>query len=86
MAKGRGSSKQSQIAHVMQIAIEADKGKKSKLSKNPLQISLLRLRLAEVEFSNPLLNAKRGQIRNLMSKIKQQKQSIQSYSARVSCA
>ena len=73
VAKGmKSNSKQPQVAHVMQIAIEAEKGKKSKSSKNPLQISLLRLRLAEVEFSDPLLNAKRGQIRNLMSKIKQQ--------------
>lgn len=68
----KGNSRQPQVAHVMQIAIEAEKSKKSKSSKNPLQISLLRLRLAEVEFSDPLLNAKRGQIRNLMDKIKQQ--------------
>ena len=42
----------------------------SKLPKDLVQISLLRLRLAELEYHNPLLNAKRGQIRNLMAKVK----------------
>ena len=73
VAKGmKSNSGQPQVAHVMQIAVEAEKNKKSKSNQNPLQISLLRLRLAEIEFSDPLLNAKRGQIRNLLGKIKQQ--------------
>ena len=66
----RSNSKQPKVPHVMHLAIESEQ-KKSKSNKSSTQISLLRLRLAEVEFSDPLLNAKRGQIRNLMSKIKQ---------------
>ena len=69
-AKGmRNSSQQPKIPHVMHLAIESE-GKKSKSKKSSTQISLLRLRLAEVEFSDHLLNAKRGQIRNLVAKIK----------------
>lgn len=71
VAKGmRNNSYPPQVAHVMNLTIESDKSKKSKSRKKSLQISLLRLRLAEVEFSDHLLNAKRGQIRNLMSKVK----------------
>ncbi|MEO1342507.1 MAG: hypothetical protein AAFV28_15505, partial [Cyanobacteria bacterium J06635_13] len=57
--------------HVMHLALESDKSKKSKSGKKSTQISLLRLRLAEVEFADHLLNAKRGQIRNLLGKVKQ---------------
>lgn len=81
MTKGmKSNSGQPQVAHVMQIAIESDKSKKSKSSKKQLQVSLLNLRLAEVEFSNPLLNAKRGQIRKLISQIKQQRSQYQEIS------
>ncbi len=67
----RSSSKQPQVPHVMHLALESDKSKKSKSGKKSTQISLLRLRLAEVEFADHLLNAKRGQIRNLLGKVKQ---------------
>lgn len=67
----RSSSKQPQVPHVMHLALESDKNKKSKSGKKSTQISLLRLRLAEVEFADHLLNAKRGQIRNLLGKVKQ---------------
>ena len=71
VAKGmRNNSQPPQIPHVMNLTIESDKSKKSKSGKKSLHISLLRLRLAEVEFTDHLLNAKRGQIRNLMSKVK----------------
>jgi hypothetical protein len=66
----RNNSSPPQVAHVMNLTIESDKSKKLKSGKKSLQISLLRLRLAEVEFSDHLLNAKRGQIRNLMGKVK----------------
>ena len=85
-AKGISShAQQPKIPHVLHLAIESDGSKKSeksrlektglpltssKSSKDLIQISLLRLRLAELEFHNPLLNAKRGQIRSLMAKIK----------------
>lgn len=67
----RSNSQQSKVPHVMHLAIESDKSKKNKSNSKSLQISLLRLRLAELEFSDHLLNAKRGQIRNLMTKVKQ---------------
>ena len=70
-AKGmQNQGKQPRIPHVLHLALESDGSKKTKLSKDLIEISLLRLRLAELEFHNPLLNAKRGQIRNLMTKIK----------------
>ena len=67
----RGGGKQPKVPHVMHLAIESDREKKSKSKKSSMQVSLLRLRLAEVEFADHLLNAKRGQIRKLMGKIKQ---------------
>ena len=69
-AKGMSNAKQPRIPHVLHLALESDGSKKSKSSKDVIEISLLRLRLAELEFHNPLLNAKRGQIRNLMAKLK----------------
>lgn len=66
----KNNSRPPQIPHVMNLSIESDKSQKSKSGQKPLQISLLRLRLAEVEFSDHLLNAKRGQILNLMGKVK----------------
>jgi hypothetical protein len=70
-SKGMRNNPQApQIPHVMNLSLESDKSQKSKSGKKSLQISLLRLRLAEVEFTDHLLNAKRGQIRNLMSKVK----------------
>ena len=70
-AKGmRNNASQPNIPHVLHIALESNREPKSKSPKNLVQISLLRLRLAELEFHNPLLNAKRGQIRNLLGKIK----------------
>ena len=66
----RSNSKQPKVPHVMHLALETEKGKKSKSNQKSLQISLLRLRLAEVEFSDHILNAKRSQIRTLISKVK----------------
>ena len=77
-AKGMSNTKQPRIPHVLHLALESDDSKKPKSSKDLVEISLLRLRLAEVEFHSPLLNAKRGQIRNLMSKIKKLKNSYRS--------
>ena len=62
--------KQPRIPHILDLAFESEGSKKPKSPKDLVQISLLRLRLAELEFHNPLLNAKRGQIRKLMAKVK----------------
>ena len=68
-SKGMKSHKLKNVPNVLHLVIESEQDKKSKSPKNADRISLLRLRLAELEFSDPLLNAKRGQIRNLMGKI-----------------
>ncbi|MGB5714331.1 MAG: hypothetical protein WBM44_25895 [Waterburya sp.] len=66
----RNNSKSPSFPHILHLAIETEKNKKSKTFKKPVQISLLRLRLTEVEFSDHRLNATKSQIRNLMGKIK----------------
>jgi hypothetical protein len=65
----RNNLKLPQVPHVMNLVVEGDKNQASQSGRKSLQISLLRLRLAELEFSDHLLNAKRGQLRNLMSKV-----------------
>ncbi|MEL6440978.1 MAG: hypothetical protein AAFQ80_17190 [Cyanobacteria bacterium J06621_8] len=65
----KSNSKTSEFPHILQLALETDKGKKSPAFPKSLQISLLRLRLAELEFSDHLLSAKRREIRNLVGKI-----------------
>ena len=66
----KGDRKLPNIPHVIHLAVENEQERKSKSVKDAMQISLLRLRLTELEFSDPMLNAKRGQIRNLVGKIK----------------
>lgn len=66
---GRSNRNLNSPPNILHLAIETDQDKKSNSPKNIAQISLLRIRLAEIEFSDPVLNAKRGQIRNLMGKI-----------------
>ncbi len=71
-AKGmRNNSQQPDIPHVIHLAIENGSQDRPNPAKNVMQISLLRLRLAELEFSDPLLNVQRGQLRKLMAKIGQ---------------
>ena len=65
----RNNPKSSNFPHVLNLAIEIESNKKSQTFKKPAPISLLRLRLTELEFSDHQLNAKKSQIRNLMSKI-----------------
>lgn len=68
---GRSNSQSPAVPHVLHLAIETEKDQKSKTFKKPIQVSLLRLRLTELEFADHQLNAKKSQIRNLVSKIKQ---------------
>ena len=74
---GRNNRKLQNIPNILHLAIETDQDPKSSSSSSLAQISLLRLRLAEIEFSDPMLNAKRGQIRNLVSKISNLKSKYQ---------
>ncbi len=57
------------IPNIMNLVVEIDKGKKSKTNTNFGNISLLRLKLAEIEFADPNLSSKRNEIRNLLKKI-----------------
>lgn len=65
---GKNSRKSPNAPNILHLAIETDQNKNSP-AKNVAQISLLRLRLAEIEFTDPMLNAQRGQIQNLMNQI-----------------
>ena len=67
--RGRSNQKLPNAPNILHLTIETETGKKSKIPQNSSQISLLRIRLAEIEFSDPMLNAQRGQIRNLVNKI-----------------
>ena len=69
-ARSMSDRQQPNIPHVIHLAVENGDSKSKKSTKEEIRISLLRLRLAELEFSEPLLNAKRSQIRNLMGKIR----------------
>lgn len=66
---GRNNSRLPNAPNILHLTIEVDPSKKTKIPQNLSQISLLRLRLAEIEFGDPLLNAQRGQIRHLVGKI-----------------
>ncbi|MGF1541549.1 MAG: hypothetical protein ACFCU5_14045 [Pleurocapsa sp.] len=70
-ARNHGNKIQN-VPNILNLIVETDKEKKAQ-SSSILQISLLRLRLSELEFIDPLLNAKRTQIRNHISKINQLK-------------
>ena len=69
VGKSGKNSRNPNTPNILHLTIESDSDKKSKTPKKTANISLLRLRLAEIEFIDPILNAKRGQIRNLMGKI-----------------
>ena len=72
------SSKFNHLANILNLTVETEKDKTK--PKRIVQISLVRLRLSEIEFADASLNAKRTQIRNLLkqiNKIRQQYRSIQ---------
>jgi DNA repair exonuclease SbcCD ATPase subunit len=59
--------------NILNLVIETDTKEKSKKSK-VVQVTILRLRLSEIEFVEPTLNIERGQIRSLIAKVEQLKQ------------
>lgn len=65
------------LANILNLAVETEKEKQQK-PKRVIQISLLRLRLSEIEFSDTSLNIKRAQIRNLLKKINKIRQQYHS--------
>ena len=68
--RGKNGQRLPNAPNILHLAIETELGKKSKNSQSSSQISLLRLRLAELEFNDPMLNAHRNQVRNLVERIK----------------
>jgi hypothetical protein len=66
---GKNSRKFANAPNILHLTLKTDQDKKSSSSDDIAQISLLRLRLAEIEFTDPMLNAQRGQIQNLMNQI-----------------
>lgn len=76
----KGSSSNSRfnhLANILNLAVETEKDKQKKPTR-VIQISLLRLRLSEIEFSDANLNSERTQIRNSLKKINQMKQQYRS--------
>jgi hypothetical protein len=71
-----GGNKVHHLPNVLNIVVETEKDKKSSQA-NITQISLLRLRLSEIEFADSLLNIERGKIRNLLKKVHKLKQQYQ---------
>ncbi|BAU62922.1 hypothetical protein STA3757_02730 [Stanieria sp. NIES-3757] len=71
-----GGNKVHHLPNVLNIVVETEKDKKSSQA-NITQISLLRLRLSEIEFADSLLNIERGKIRNLLKKVQKLKQQYQ---------
>lgn len=71
-----GAGKLHHLPNILNIVVETDKEKK--LSQASIaQISLLRLRLSEIEFADSLLNVERGKIRSLLKKVQKLKQQYQ---------
>jgi hypothetical protein len=64
------------LANILNLAIETDKDKKGKPT-TMTQISILRLRLSEIEFADPVLSNQRHQIRESLKKIQKLKQQYQ---------
>ncbi|MGK7936441.1 MAG: hypothetical protein AB4206_11695 [Xenococcaceae cyanobacterium] len=67
-SSGSSSSRFNHLANILNLAIETEKDKQQKPTR-AIQISLLRLRLSEIEFANASLNAQRTQIRNLLKQV-----------------
>ena len=65
-----GNSKLRKVPNILNLTIETDKNKKEPKYKNAAQISLLRLRLSELEFVDPQLSSQRNQIRAILKKVK----------------
>lgn len=73
-SKGTKNNRKVQnVPNIIHLTIETERGKKPHSPQSTAQLSLLRLRLAEIEFADPMLNAQRGQLRTLMGQISQLK-------------
>ena len=66
---GSRINKVKNIPNILSLVIEVDKGKKAKTNINFGNVSLLRLKLVEIEFADPNLSNKRNEIRHLLQNI-----------------
>lgn len=67
------ASSVSNFPNILNLVIETGNGEKSKKT-NVTQVTLLRLRLSEIEFAEPTLSVERNQIRSVVAKIEQLRQ------------
>ncbi len=67
------ASSVSNFPNILNLVIETGNGEKSKKT-NVTQVTLLRLRLSEIEFAEPTLSVERNQIRSIVAKIEQLRQ------------
>jgi hypothetical protein len=72
-AGGINSLKPVHLPNILHLAIETEKSSK-KQSSTIAHISLLRLRLSEIEFADTMLNAQRSQIHTLLKRISKLRQ------------
>lgn len=61
--------KSRKMPNILSLVVETEKGQKNKKA-TATQISLLRLRLSEIEFSDARLSSQRNEIRTLLKKVK----------------
>ena len=78
---GPGKNKSFSFPNIFNIAIETDKRSKDKEAKsrpkNAIEVSLLRLRISEIEFADTRLSSQRNKIRMLLKKIRGLEQAFQ---------
>ena len=67
--KSNSGGKLRSIPNILNLVVETDKGKNKKSQVNATQISLLRLRLLEIEFTDAIVSSKRNEIRSLLKKV-----------------
>lgn len=69
-SKNSSASKLRSIPNIINIVVETDKEKNKQLPANATQISLLRLHLSEIEFTDAAVSSKRNEIRTLVKKVR----------------
>lgn len=67
--KGNSGGKLRSIPNILNLVVETDKEQKKKSQVNATQISLLRLHLSEIEFTDAAVSGKRNEIRTLVKKV-----------------
>ena len=67
--KGSAGGKLRSIPNIINLVVETDKEKNKQFRANATQISLLRLHLSEIEFTDAAVSSKRNEIRTLVKKV-----------------